>query len=105
MVRLHLHGLSTCSGAPGGANYETPFTTHQTFTKLVTQIFLSAIELQKHNFLVTITSTSYLKTFRMISKDPDLRLIKQISIYLLESFPKIVNPLPATFIGLHTSNV
>src|SRR3990170_2403655 len=40
----------------------------------------------------------------MISKDPDLRLIKQISIYLLESFMKIVNPLLATaFIELHTS--
>ena len=56
--------------------YETPFTTHQTFAKHVTQIFLCAIKLQKHNFLVTITSTSFLKTFRMISKDPDLRLIK-----------------------------
>lgn len=89
MVRLHLHGLFTCSGVPGGASYETPFTTHQTFAKHVTQIFLCAIKLQKHNFLVTITSTSFLKTFRMISKDPDLRLIKQISIYLLESFLKI----------------
>lgn len=69
--------------------YETPFTTHQTFAKHVTQIFLCAIKLQKHNFLVTITSTSFLRTFRMISKDPDLRLIKQISIYLLESFLKI----------------
>ena len=39
----------------------------------------------------------------MISKDLDLRLIKQISIYLLESFLKIVNPLLTTFIGLHTS--
>ena len=76
MVRLHLHGLFTCSGVPGGASYETPFTTHQTFAKHVTQIFLCAIKLQKHNFLVTITSTSFLRTFRMISKDPDLRLIK-----------------------------
>ena len=63
MVRLHLHGLFTCSGVPGGASYETPFTTHQTFAKHVTQIFLCAIKLQKHNFLVTITSTSFLKTF------------------------------------------
>ena len=39
--------------------YETPFTTHQTFAKHVTQIFLCAIKLQKHNFLVTITSTSF----------------------------------------------
>ena len=56
--------------------YETPFTTHQTVAKHVTQIFLCAIKLRKHNFLVTITSTSFLRTFRMISRDPDLRLIK-----------------------------
>ena len=37
--------FSLCSGVPGSASYETPFTTHQTFAKLVTQIFLSAIEL------------------------------------------------------------
>ena len=53
-----------------------PLSHHQTFAKHVTQIFLCAIKLQKHNFLVTITSTSFLRTFLMISKDPDLRLIK-----------------------------
>ena len=66
MVRLHLDGLFTCSGVPGGASYETPFTSHQTFAKHVTQIFLCAIKLQKHNFLVTITSTSF---FENLSND------------------------------------
>ena len=37
--------FSLCSGVPGSVSYETAFTTHQTFAKLVTQIFLSAIEL------------------------------------------------------------
>ena len=104
MVRLHLHVLFTCSGVPGGASYETPFTTHQTFAKHVTQIFLCAIKLQKHNFLVTITSTSFLKTFRMISKDPTYVSSSKYPYIYLSHFWRYINPLLATtFIELHTS--
>ena len=47
---------------------KTPFKTHQTFAKLVTQNFFSQYNCRNIILLVTIISTSFWKTFRMISK-------------------------------------
>ena len=104
MVWLHLHGLSTCSGVLGGASYETPFTTHQTFAKHVTQIFLCAIKLQKHNFLVTITSTSFWEPFEWFQKIQTYVSSSKYPYIYLSHFWRYINPLLATtFIELHTS--
>jgi len=102
MVWLHLHRHSTLSGVPGDVSYETLFTTHQTFAKLVTQIFLSAIKLQKHNYLVTIISTSYWKPFEWFQKIQTYVSSSKYPHIYLSHFEDRQNPLLAiTFIGLH----
>jgi len=104
MVWLHLHGRTTHSGVPGGVSYETLFTTHQTFAKLVTQKFLSTIQLQKQNFLVTTISTSYCKPFEWFQKIQTYVSSSKYPYIYLSHFEDRQNPLLAiTFIGLHTS--
>ena len=104
MVWIHLHRHSTHSGVPGGVSYETLFTTHQTFAKLVTQIFLSTIKLQKHNFLVTIISTSYWKPYEWFQKIQTYVSSSKYPYIYLSHFEDRQNPLLAiTFLGLHTS--